>query len=88
MALRASDIRCIWVRRKTNMEAVVSKGRNLSRTSLFIRAEQLDQLRMISAQTGATIAFMVRQGIDNYLDGHRLPSVKDDAGGVTSERSR
>jgi predicted DNA-binding protein len=62
--------------------------RNLSRTSLFIRSEQLEQLRMISAQTGATIAFMVRQGIDDYLNGHRMPAMKNDAGEVTTERSR
>ncbi|HKI16468.1 MAG TPA: hypothetical protein VKA15_01230 [Isosphaeraceae bacterium] len=65
----------------------MSMGRNLARTSLFIRADQLEQLRKISAQTGATIAFMVRQGIDHYLDGRRWPSVKDTAGEVTSERS-
>ncbi|HKM53853.1 MAG TPA: ribbon-helix-helix domain-containing protein [Isosphaeraceae bacterium] len=65
----------------------MSRKRNLARTSLFIRADQLEQLRLISAQTGAAIAFMVRQGIDHYLDGHRLPSVKDNGGEVTSERS-
>jgi len=70
------------------MEAVVSKERNLARTSMFIRSEQLEYFRMISAQTGATIAFMVRQAIDNYLERHRLPSVKGDAGEVSSELSR
>jgi predicted DNA-binding protein len=65
----------------------MGKGRNLARTSLFIRAEQLEQLRAISAQTGVTIAFMVRAGIDSYLAGHRLRSVKDDAGQVTTGRS-
>jgi len=63
----------------------MSKERNLARTSLFIRAEQLEQLRMISAQTGVTIAFMVRQGIDHYLNEHRLPSMNDDASEVISE---
>ena len=66
----------------------MSSERNLAGTSLFIRSEQLEHLRMISAQTGASIAFMVRQAIDNYLERHRLPSVKGDAGEVTSERSR
>ncbi len=70
------------------MEAVLSRKRNLSRTSLFIRDDQLQQLRLISAQTGATIAFMVRRGIDNYLEGHFLsPKNEDSHGEVTSESS-
>jgi hypothetical protein len=58
------------------MEAVVRKEHNLTRTSLFIRAEQLEQLRSLSAQTGAAIAFMVRQAIELYLDEHRCQARK------------
>lgn len=66
----------------------MSKGRNLTRTSLFLRSDQLEQLRKLSAQTGAAIAFMVRQGIDHYLNGHRLPAVKDHAGEVMRGQTR
>ena len=66
----------------------MSRKRNLSRTSIFVRDDQLQQLRLISAETGATIAFMVRRGIDNYLEGRLLsPKNLDSHGEVTSESS-
>ena len=59
------------------------------RTSLCFRADQLQRLRTISKKTGVPIAFMVRQGVDHYLDGHRLPPANQGLPGeVTTERSR
>ena len=66
----------------------MDKGSTLARTSLFLRVDQLEKLRLISEQTGATIAYMIRRGIDNYLDGQHLPSVRNYAGEVTTDRSR
>ena len=55
----------------TDSEALVNHSDEFERTSLCFRADQLQRLRTISKGTGVPIAFMVRQGVDHYLDGHR-----------------
>ncbi len=65
----------------------MNKGRNLERTSLFIRTEQLEELRRIAEQTGAPIGFMVRQAIDSYLNERHLRSARPECGEITDERS-
>lgn len=49
-------------------------GRNMARTSLNIRADQMDRLKELSSETGVSMAFMVRKGIEWYLG--QLPEAR------------
>lgn len=45
----------------------MNKGR-LTRTSVFLGQDQLEQLRRISDESGVPLAVMVRRGIGLFLD--------------------
>jgi len=49
-------------------------GRNMTRTWLNIRADQMDRLKELSSETGVSMAFMVRKGIEWYLG--QLPEAR------------
>jgi predicted DNA-binding protein len=39
----------------------------MQRTALFLKAEQLKKLQMLSEKTGAPVAELIRRAIDHYL---------------------
>jgi Ribbon-helix-helix domain len=44
---------------------------NMQRVALFIRPEQLEQLKAIQVKVGVPIAEQIRRAIDAYLKGHK-----------------
>jgi Ribbon-helix-helix protein, copG family. len=39
----------------------------MQRTALFLKAEQVKKLRVLSQKTGAPVAELIRRAIDRYL---------------------
>lgn len=52
-------------------------ARHKIRTQVQLTERQIKSLRHISAQTGTSVAELVRQGIDQYLAGRRGPSPEE-----------
>ena len=46
------------------------RERYMSRTTLCVRTDQLDELRRLSSATGVPVSWMVRRGIDAFVRGN------------------
>jgi predicted DNA-binding protein len=40
---------------------------SMNRTALFLKAEQVKKLQLLSGKTGAPVAELIRRAIDKYL---------------------
>jgi hypothetical protein len=56
---------------------MLSGGCRVIRTQVQLTEQELNALRRLSAATGSSIAELIRNGIDQYLAGKRLPDPAD-----------
>ena len=50
--------------------AKLTPGKDSERVSVFLRADQIEALRAINAETGIPAAVLIRQGVDLILEKH------------------
>ena len=61
--------------------------RIMKRTTIWLKAIQIRELKAIARETGATVAGLIRKAIDEFIGHHKAEKAKVEVNGAKNEKS-